>query len=585
MNTRMKIWMLVCLCSSVIYCQTQDKSGSIWDQTSGKPSQTDQRGKDDAAQRIASIPMEGPVDPKQYIVGPSDIFALTFWGAPPLEYTLPVTPEGTLLIPTVGEVRVADMTLAVARSRVVEAVEKKYRPGSLTMTLIRPRTFVVTLRGTVSRPGQYIASAVDRVEKIILQGATVSTAATTFTIPALSSTGVPVMQDDFRVPKINTKSDLDEQISTRNIKLVRRNGDTIRVDIPKYYASLDSRYNPFLVDGDLIIVPSKSLSMNFVSIHGAVNMAGRYEFVEGDGLLGLIGIAQGLNGAADLRTATIYRAESGGEHTQELSVDLGAVLADKSRDVPLQRGDRVLIPFKVEKRRDYYVSIGGEVASPGIYPITRESSKLSDLIKSAGGITDRALLNSSIFWRKDDKMTMSDVSQLDAMNVSQLEYSKYLRAHQFGMIDSNYFFQDLKTGRQPVVVDFKQLLVNKDSTCDVTLRHDDFIYIAADEHSVLVQGQVGEPGYVAFVPGADYRYYVRKAGDFQEYADEGEVRVIKAGSFSWFEPGDTKIESGDRIWVPKLSKKNFTYYFNFVRDVAAVLISVATLIYISRGAK
>jgi polysaccharide export outer membrane protein len=585
MNMRTKIWLVLSLCTGLIYAQTQEKQGSIWDQTSGKSSQTDQKGKDDAGQRMSSIPMEGPVDPKQYIVGPSDMFALTFWGAPPLEYTLPVTPEGTLLIPTVGEVRVADMTLAAARSRVVEAVEKKYRPGSLTMTLIRPRSFIVTLRGVVSKPGQYIASAVDRVEKIVSQGASVNTPATTFTIPALTSAGLPVMQDDFRVPKINTRSEIDEQVSTRNIKLVRRNGDTLRVDIPKYYATLDNRYNPFLVDGDLIIVPSKALSMNFVSLHGAVNMAGRYEFVDGDSLLGLIRIAQGLHGNADRRTATIYRAESAGEHTQELAVDLEAVLADKSRDVPLQQGDRVLIPFRVEKRRDYYVSIGGEVVSPGIYPITRESTKLSDLIRSAGGITDRALLNSSIFWRKDDKITIPDASQLDYTNISELQYSKYLRAHQFGMVDSNYFFVDLKAGRQPVVINFKELLASRDSTYDVTLRHEDFIYIASDEHSVLVQGQVGEPGYVAFVPGADYRYYIRKAGDYQEYADEREVRIIKGGSFSWFEPGDTKIESGDRIWVPKLTKKNFTYYFNFVRDVTTVVISLATLIYIARSTK
>jgi polysaccharide export outer membrane protein len=394
-----------------------------------------------------------------------------------------------------------------------------------------------------------------------------------------------VMQDDFRVPKINVKSEIDEQISTRNIRLVRRNGDTLRVDIPKYYATRDNRYNPFLVDGDLIIVPSKTLSMNFVSIHGAVNMAGRYEYVDGDSLLSLIGIAQGLNGTADRRTATIYRTESAGEHTQELAVDLEAVFADKSRDVPLQRGDRVLIPFRVEKRRDYTVSIGGEVVSPGNYPITRDSTKLSQLIKSAGGITDRALLSSSILWRKENKVTIPDVSQLDNTSASRLEYSKYLRAHQFGMVDSNYFFLDLKEGREPVVVNFKELLLGKDSTYDVTLHHEDFIYIPSNEHSVLVQGQVGQPGYLAFVPGADYRYYIRKAGGYQEYADEGEVRIIKGGSYSWFEPDDTKIESGDRIWVPKLTKKNFTYYFNFVRDVTGVVISVATLIYISRSSK
>lgn len=574
MKTRMRIWMVACFCSSIIYCQTQEKPGSIWDQASGKPQLTDQKVRDELGERLAAIPMEGPVDPNQYIVGPSDIFALTFWGVPPLEYTLPVTPEGTLLIPTVGEVRVADITLAAARRRVIDAAEKKYRPGSLTMTLIRPRAFIVTLRGVVSKPGQYTAIAVDRVEKIILQGATVTTATTTFTIPALSPTGSPVVADDFRVPKVNVKSEIDDQISLRHILLVRRNGDTLRVDIPKFYATRENRYNPFLVDGDIIIVPSKTVSTDFVSINGAITVPGRYEYVNGDSLLGLVRIAQGFLETADRQTATLYRSQGADDHPQELAIDLQAILAGKAPDAPLQSGDHILIQFQVEKRRDFHVTIAGEVASPGIYPITRESTKLSHLIKSAGGLTDRALLTGSVIWRKADKYTIPDVSQF--------EYLTYLRAHQFGLVDSNYFFLDLKVGRQPVVVHFKELLANNDTSFDVTLRQDDFIYIASNEHSVLVQGQVGDPGYVPYVPGADYRYYVHKAGDYQEYADKDEVRIIKGATMSWFKPGDTIIESGDRIWVPKEAKKTFLYYYSFVRDIATLVISMTTLYLVAR---
>jgi polysaccharide biosynthesis/export protein len=574
MKTRMVIWMVACFCSSMIYCQSQQKPGSIWDQSSGKPQLTDQRGKDDLVERLSAIPMEGPVDPNQYIVGPSDIFALTFWGVPPLEYTLPVTPEGTLLIPTVGEVRVAGIALTAARRLVLDAVEKRYRPGSLTMTLMRPRAFIVNLRGVVSKPGQYNATAIDRVDKIISQGASVNSAPTTFTIPALSPTGSAVVADDFKVPKLNAKAEIDDQISLRHILLIRRNGDTLHVDIPKFYATHENRYDPFLLDGDIIIVPSKSVSSDFVSINGAITAPGRYEYVEGDSLLGLVRIAQGFLENADRRTATLYRSQGVDDHPQELSIDLQAILTGKAPDAPLERGDHILIQFPVEKRRDYHVTIAGEVASPGIYPITRESTKLSHLIKSAGGITERALLTGSVIWRKTDKNTIPEVSQI--------EYLTYLRAHQFGLVDSNYFFLNLKLGRQPVVVHFKELLTNNDSSYDVTLRQDDYIYIASNEHSVLVQGQVGDPGYIPYVPGADYRYYIRKAGDYQELADEGEVRIIKGATMSWFKPGDTMIESGDRIWVPKESKKTFMYYYSFVRDVATLVISMTTLILVAR---
>ncbi len=497
MNTFTKILIVLCLGAGMLVGQTQEKPSSIWDQTTSKASQAEDKGKEDSGQRVTAIPMEGPVDPLQYVVGPSDLFTLAFWGAPPLEYTVPVTPEGTILIPTVGEVRIADLTLAKAKSRVAEAVEKKYRPGSFTMTLVRPRNLIVTLRGAVSRPGQYISSAVERVEKIVLAGASdVKTPNTTFTIPALSPTGLPVTQEEIKVPKVSAKPELDDQTSTRNIELIRRNGDTIRVDIPKYYATLENKYNPFLVDGDIIFVPKRTQATNSVSVTGAVNAPGSYEFVDGDSLVGLLQIAQGLQQTADRSSAIILRTDPLAERTTEMKVDLEAILASRKPDIPLQRADQILIKSQVDRRREFHVIVDGEVCSPGIYPITRESTRLSSLIRGAGGLTTRALLSGSVLWRKDEKYAIPDVNQL--------EYLTFLRAHQFDLVDSTYFFLDLKLGRQPVVVDFKRLLADKDTTCDIILQPEDFIYIPSNDHSVLVQGQVAKPGHIAYVPGADY---------------------------------------------------------------------------------
>jgi polysaccharide biosynthesis/export protein len=577
MNMRKKIWFVFCLCTGLLYGQTQEKQGSIWDQAGSKAQASDQKGKEGAAEGVLAIPMEGAVDPREYVVGPFDIFTLAFWGSPPLQYTMPVTPEGTLLIPTVGEIRVADLTLAAAKARVEQAVAQKYHPGSFTMTLIRPRSVIVTLRGFVARPGKYIASSVDRVEKILLEGASeVQSPNLTYSIPALTPSGLPVFPQDFKVPKISSKPTVDEQVSTRNIRLVRRRGDTLRVDIPKYYATLDSRYNPFLIDGDLIIVPNKTRSSGFVSVLGGVNAPGDYEYAEGDSVLGLIRIAEGFLETADRRAAVLYR-EMDNDSTQEIAIDLAAILSGKAGDVALRRGDRLLIRHREVRRKDAQVTIGGEVAFPGVYPISLGSTKLSQVVRLAGGLTAQALPGASILWRKDEKYSIPDAAQL--------EYLTYLRSHQFSMIDSTYFFLNLKLGRQPVVVHFKELLAQKDSSYDVLLSANDYLYIASNNRSVVVMGQVGDPGYVAFVPGADYRYYIKKAGDFQELADEGEVRIIKGGSMSWFEPGETTIEPGDHIWVPKQTKKTFQTYFGVVRDIGSFAIAVATLIFAVRATR
>ncbi len=54
---------------------------------------------------------------------------------------------------------------------------------------------------------------------------------------------------------------------------------------------------------------------------------------------------------------------------------------------------------------------------------------------------------------------------------------------------------------------------------------------------------------------------------------------------SWFEPGETTIEPGDHIWVPKETKKTFQTYFAVVREIGSFAIAVATLIFAVRATR
>ena len=111
--------------------------------------------------------LEGPVDPEKYYVGPSDVLSVNIWISPPLNFSLTVTPEGTLIIPTVGEVRVTDLTLREAKKRIIDEIKKKYLTGSPSVTLINPRPITVTVTGAIRYPGKYSLNATDRVDKAI----------------------------------------------------------------------------------------------------------------------------------------------------------------------------------------------------------------------------------------------------------------------------------------------------------------------------------------------------------------------------------------------------------------------------------
>lgn len=524
--------------------------------------------KEETLEKLTTFPMEKAIDPKAYVVGPSDVLNVAVFGPVSFNYPLPVTPEGTLIIPTVGEIYVADQKLADVKSKTASLVRKRYPAGDITVTLVKPRAFIVSLIGSVMKPGQYLATAVDRVEKVIDQGAEERFPNTTFAIPGyVPEEGIPNQADVIKAPRVTETKKLYKDASTRNILLIRRNGDTLRVDIPKFYATHDDRYNPFLLDGDVILVPQKILKKNFVAVYGAVNTPGEYEYAEGDRLLGLIGIANGLMPTADPENVVLSQLDSNGLQAGERTYSLTAIREGKEADPALQPGSRILVKEKSHLTRGYSVTLAGEVRSAGIYPIAAEGTKLSKIMRDAGGVTEHALLSGSYVLRKDD--------QLKDIVDPRLELLRNLRTHELNLIDSTIFLLDLKVGRRPVVVDFKKLIEGGDSTQDVVLRDDDIVYIASDLHSVLVQGQVANPGYIAFVPGATYQYYVDKAGGYSELAVEGDTRIIKKGSLEWVEPEKTVIESGDQIWVPKRPLRNFQYYYALVRDGAQIASALA----------
>jgi protein involved in polysaccharide export with SLBB domain len=537
------------------------------EKTSDKPSLEDLLTKGRATQPTPAVPMEGAIDPTKYLLGPSDVLSVSLWGIVNFSQTVSVTPEGTLIIPMIGEVQVTGKKLSDAKKTVSDLVRQKFPKGSVTMTLTSPRSFIVTLRGSVLDPGQYVASAVDRVEKIIVEGTREKYPSTTVAVPNASA-------ESFKVPRLKREFPFYELASMRNILLIRRDGDTLKVDIPKYYGTGDDRCNPFLLDGDVIFVPKKNRLNDFVSVLGGVNAPGRFEYVDGDSLMDAIRVAQGFSSLANPSDVIVSRLDDQGENIEESHVDLRQVLEGKKPDLRLHRGDRVLVHEIMNERKDYQILVAGEVNNPGDYPITRGSTKLSKVIKDAGGFTDNALLHGAVVMRKQGK--------IEGILDPRLDFMRAARSSQFSRADSSFSDLETQIGRNPVVVDFRKLFVEGDTTQDVVVRDADVIYIPSNQYTVLVEGQVASPGYTPHVRGAGLEYYIHKTGGFSEMAIARDARVIKKGTLEWVDPDKTTIEPGDKIWVPKTTISDFRYYYDLFKDVLAVVVAVVTTAFLVR---
>ena len=505
----------------------------------------------------SGVALESVVDPEKYYVGPSDVIAVNIWMSPSINLTLTVTPEGTLTVPTVGDIMVADMTLAKAKEKIYGEARKKYVSANITVTLARPRPIIVSVTGNVLNPGLYTLSSIDRVNKALDE----ANKPTAFQQSA-RGTGTP---SEITIPP---EVSIPKEMSTRNVVLKHKDGSQGRVDIVKFLATKEDKWNPYLREGDVIIVPKKNLTKNVFGIYGEVNLPGRYEFVDGDSLQDAIRIAYGFTRLAMKDSVEFSRLSNDGNILTTEIINLRGVLDGEVPNIPLQPGDRVVVKARLDRREDYRVEIEGEVLYPGIYPITRNQTRLSDVIRQAGGFTEFAFLRTAQVVRRS--VLPEDIAEEQLLSLRggvSPEDSAYYKVETM-----------LRIKKTIANVDFEKLFMEKDTTQDILLQTEDKITIPSVHRTVYVFGQVVSPGLIPFAKGESDKNYIAKAGGFTEHARTGDVKIIKARTKQWLAPDETTIEEGDYIWVPKEPERSFAYYMGVASQTASVVSVIISVI-------
>jgi protein involved in polysaccharide export with SLBB domain len=501
------------------------------------------------------LTLEKPINPETYTVGPGDILSVNIWTSPPLNFLVQVTVEGTAIIPTVGEVKVAGRTLQDAKEDIIRKIRTKYISGEVTVTLVSPRTFYITVTGYAPRDEKYKVRSIDRVSNAILL--------------------VFYPQDTLEAKRVRPMLNV---VNFRKIQL-RRNGVVINVDLRKYFATGDDRYNPYLLEGDWIVLQRRDPN-SFVSIYGAVNKPGLYEFVEGDKLTDIIKIAGGTLESADIERVEISRLDEQGKIKQKIYVNLKNILNGLAEDVSLERNDRIFVPEERTLKQDYKVTVTGEVKYPGTYPISRNGTMLSQILKEAR-LTEYSDVQNVL-------VINGGADNPIAVRIDTLLPLLLLKNFVFPSSDSLYFSYevDLLKSLKFNSIDVEKVISGAE---DYELQDGDLIYVPPKNNFVYVFGQVNSPGFVSYEKGKDYRYYISKAGGFTQFARKGDVKVIKRKTFTWNDADDVEIEPGDYIFVPKKIVREPIYYWNLAKDiiltVGAVASTVATIILISNQLK
>lgn len=423
--------------------------------------------------------------------------------------------------------------------------------------LLSNQSISVTIGGSFIINGTFQASPTERVDNFITR--------------IFNQAKAPLLNPIKDMESFTNITEEIENVATRNIKLIRSSGETEIIDLQDFRLTGNFQNNPYLKNDDLLIFPPLDLDNQFIEISGAVNAKEplKFQFVEGDKLSDALLFAQGINSAYEnVNKAQISRLTYDGEDVEDIIVDI-------EDDILLKSGDRIRILGDTPKRKAYKVRIRGEVKREGEIYITKNNTTLYETIKQAGGFTENADLNRAELIRGVNFLNLPSSNR-------EIEIMLMQRMSNIDPADFTSFIIDntLRLSRGSTVLSFQGLDDPESEDSEFIVKNGDVIYIPEKQNLVYVFGHVIDPGYIEYVDGESYKYYLEKAGGLGKFP-RGEIYLIKGKTRSWIEleeDSNTLIEKGDFIWVPQEPYRDFDYYLTRVGNLAQIVGAITTVI-------
>lgn len=300
----------------------------------------------------------GPVD-ENYRLGPGDLLVLILTGDVEQAYSLNVTREGFVVIPQVGQVYVANLTVGQLEDQLYSRLRRVYSgirrgPNARTkfqISVSRLRNIQVYVVGDVVRPGAYQISGAGTV------------------LTALYAAGGPTANGSFRRIDVRRGDKLVTTLDLYDYLLQGKNASDVR-----------------LQNGDVVFVPVHS---GFVKVAGEVTRPAIYEVQQQETLRDLLTFAGGFSPAAYQTRVRIHRIlppeTRGPAGRARVVVDVGPdqFTSGTAPGIPMVAGDSVTVLAVADRLRGY-VTVRGNVWVEGQVGF-RPGMKLSEAIRLAGG--------------------------------------------------------------------------------------------------------------------------------------------------------------------------------------------------------
>ena len=111
---------------------------------------------------LSYIPLEKPIDPNTYILGPGDLLGVNIISTKNISLPLRINPIGDIMIPSAGILNINGISLSEARLKIREYIVGTYlKNASVNVTLLVIRKFKIQVIGAIHNPGYIDVTPID----------------------------------------------------------------------------------------------------------------------------------------------------------------------------------------------------------------------------------------------------------------------------------------------------------------------------------------------------------------------------------------------------------------------------------------
>ena len=537
--------------------------------------------------------------PADYKLGPGDEIIISLWGENNSRESFTLNKDGMIYYNNIGFINLSNNTLESAEILLTEELSRIYstlkdlnNPTTLMLELGQLKSINIYFSGHIENPGINLVHPFSDIFSAIVQA-----------------------------------GGIDNNGSLRTVQLIRNNQIITTVDFYSFFMNGTNTFsNIKLIDGDTIHIPSFK---NRISISGEVNRPSSYELLPNESISDLIGYASGFSSDASStlilnQIIPVEKRFSDDNARTSIALDF-----KNSKSTSLNNGDNVkVLPISDV---DVNVEVFGRIKSPGVYPASSNRS-LKYVLDIAGGFDDP-------IFRKTIRENEITILRQDENQFYSLEIlTSYKDADKLQLMpnDKIFIYEDInyrnnftyrvegevnKPGTFPLtagttvsqalekaqgltelstldnIIVYQEFTEIQDDGTEVTQIKDvasvslDFVLGSRSvikalpfENVINVEGNVYNPGLVAYNRGITMSKAIIQAGGYKPYSMKKRAYVRKANGeidkANLFRGRTKRLSPGDTVVVPVNPDPSDFDITAFVADLSTTLANIAAILLI-----